>query len=445
VVKVDPALQSAYVVLGAGGQVVARAITTADACPSIRIDATVQEMQTRAAPGEAPLRPKQGKPSQFPVRVCEAIVPGEARVASVAGQSLALPAARPQRIVVLGDTGCRIKQADHAYQDCSDAAAWPFRAVADAAAREHPDLVVHVGDYHYRENACPAGERCTSGPWGYGWDAWNADFFVPARSLLAAAPWVAARGNHEMCSRAGQGWFRMLDAAVPDDARSCDRPEQDEAADFSQPYAVPLGTDWQLIVFDSARASRPLDPARPEDARALDRYERQLDAVAALAAAPGIRSIFVSHHPALGFGALNDGTAVFGTPALLAPMRARFGSRYYPAGVDLTLHGHVHTFEAIAFSSGQPAALVTGHGGDNLDTEVPRSLAAAYPDAPGVQIDFAVHAGGFGYLVLDREARGWRIRAQGVDGTIQAVCTLQEGRLACPQHGPANLALPAPR
>jgi len=402
-------------------------------------------MQMRAGPGATPLRPKQGKPSEFAIGVCEAIVPAQARRASIGGQELPLPTGAARRIVVLGDTGCRIKQADHAYQDCSDPAAWPFRSVADAAARERPDLVVHVGDYHYRENACPAGERCTTGPWGYGWDAWNADFFVPARGLLAAAPWVAARGNHEMCSRAGQGWFRLLDAAAADPARTCDQADRDEDADFSDPFAVPLGGNWQLIVFDSARASRPLDLNRPEDARAFRQFEKKLDAVAALAAAPGMHSIFVSHHPALGFAIGRDGAPVFGTPALLAPMRARFGSRYYPAGVDLTLHGHVHTFEAISFASGQPAALVTGHGGDNLDAEAPTTLAAAYPAAPGVQIDFAVHGGGFGYLVLDREGTGWRIRAQGVDGAVRAVCTLQDGRLACPEHGPVNLAVPLGR
>ncbi len=52
---------------------------------------------------------------------------------------------------------------------------------------------------------------CAGSPWGYGWDAWNADFFTPAAPLLAAAPWAAVRGNHESCARAGQGWWRFLD------------------------------------------------------------------------------------------------------------------------------------------------------------------------------------------------------------------------------------------
>jgi hypothetical protein len=397
--------EAVYVVLGAGGRASARALVAAAQCPTLLADGAQYPMQTRSEPGTAPLRPHQGKPADFPLRVCEAALPAGVHAASAGGRALPLPAASAQRIVVLGDTGCRIKQADHAYQDCSDAAAWPFRAVADAAAREHPDLVVHVGDYHYRENLCPPDAGCAGSPWGYGWDAWNADFFQPAQ------------------------------AAPADAQRRCDAPERDGEADFSEPYAVPLGGNWQLIVFDSARASKPLDLERPADARAYAHYLQNMDTLAALAAIPGTHSIFVSHHPVLGFGMDSAQLPVFGTPALLAPMAERFGPRYFPPGVELSLHGHVHTFEAIGFRSAHPPALVTGHGGDKLDAEVPSTLALEYPSAPGVQIDFVAHAGGFGYLVLDRTAQGWQIRAQGVDGQVQARCTLVDAHLDCPGHG----------
>ena len=68
----------------------------------------------------------------------------------------AVLAAHPQRIVVLGDTGCRLKGA--ALQACNDPAQWPFPQLAAAAASLKPDLVIHVGDYLYRESACPAGK-----------------------------------------------------------------------------------------------------------------------------------------------------------------------------------------------------------------------------------------------------------------------------------------------
>jgi len=433
--------EAAYVVIGPGGQASARAVMAGDDCPALVVDGAALPMRTRADPGLAPLRPHQAKPAAFAVRVCEAALPAGAHAASIGGRALPVPVATPRRIVVLGDTGCRIKQSDNVYQDCSDTSAWPFHALATAAAQEHPDLVVHVGDYHYRESACPPGAGCSGSPWGYGWDAWDADLFVPAQRLLAAAPWVVARGNHEMCARAGQGWFRLLDAAPWQAQRSCDAAEGDAQADFSAPYAVPLGEGWQLIVFDSARASQPLDRSVAADDQAFVEYEKDMAAVAALAAVPGMHSIFVSHHPVLGLSVDKKGKTRFGTPALLGPMQEQIGPRYFPPGIDMALHGHVHTFEAIDFLSGHPATLVTGHGGDNLDAEVPMDIAQGYKSAPGVQIDFVAHSGRFGYLVLDRATEGWQIRAQGIDGTVQARCALVAARLSCPEA--AHLSRPA--
>ena len=111
---------------------------------------------------------------------------------------------------MIGDTGCRLKGKE--IQACNDPTAYPFAKTAQLAAAWKPDLVLHVGDYHYRENECPASAPgCEGSPWGYGWDAWSADFFSPGAPLLNAAPMVMVRGNHENCFRAGQGWMRFLD------------------------------------------------------------------------------------------------------------------------------------------------------------------------------------------------------------------------------------------
>ncbi len=430
-----PAPLATYVVVGEAGQQTARAIVTGPSCPQLSVDGRVQAMRTRAPAGTAPLRPRQAKASEFPVLVCEAPLPAQAASARIAGRDLALLAPAPRRVVVIGDTGCRIKASEKAFQRCSDPSSWPFAAVADAAAREHPDLVVHVGDYHYRETPCPPEAGCADSPWGYGWDAWNADLFRPAAPLLQAAPWVLVRGNHEECARAGQGWFRMLDPQAFEAQRSCDSPDADAQADFSRPYAVPLDLNWQLVIFDSARASRPLDPAKPEEARILERYREDLRVVAALAAPAGMHSIFLSHHPVLGFSPNRSGETNFGNPALLAAMKSVNGVRYYPPGIDAALHGHVHLFQAIDFASAHPAAIVAGHGGDNLDTDLPDTLPATYSSAEGVQLDFVAHASTFGYLVLDRNAEGWSLRAMAVDGSSLASCKLIGEHLDCATQG----------
>jgi hypothetical protein len=425
-----PAPPDAYVVLGVDGQAIARVLTGASACPVLQADGAPLAMNPRAAPERVPARPGQAKPSDFTQRVCEAVLPAGLQALRLGGQRLPLPAPVARRIVVLGDTGCRIKAAEHAFQSCDDPQQWPFAGIAAAAAAEHPDLVVHVGDYHYRESRCPDDQPCAHSVWGYGADAWEADFFAPARPLLQAAPWVLARGNHEECARAGQGWFRLLDPRPFEARRSCDDPAQDAEANFSAPYAVPLGGGWQLIVFDSALASKAPDLGREADRLRQARYEEAWRGVDALAQRPGLHSLFVSHHPPLGFTAGKPGLQ-FGNAALLSAMQQVDGTRYFPVGVEAALHGHVHSFQAIDFASGHPASLVAGHGGDLLDPELAGPVAAAYDRVPGVRLQSLLRSHSFGYLVLERDAQGWTALARRPDGSTLSTCRLRSTRLAC--------------
>jgi hypothetical protein len=55
---------------------------------------------------------------------------------------------------------------------------------------------------------------CKGSPYGDNWDTWKADFFKPAAPLLAVAPWIATRGNHEICARAGLGFMLFLDPTL---------------------------------------------------------------------------------------------------------------------------------------------------------------------------------------------------------------------------------------
>ena len=207
-------VKAAWVVLGEDGAAVARIVSADGNCPKILIDGKSYPMSLRARAETIALRPTassiaDSKPSSFPFSTCEYPLPDKVTRASVGSHNLPVPKTSPQRIVVIGDSGCRMKQADDIWQDCADPNAWPFAQIARAAASFNPDLVVHVGDYHYRENPCLAG-GCQGSPWGYGWDTWDADLFTPAAPLFAAAPWIVARGNHEECARAGQGCQRRI-------------------------------------------------------------------------------------------------------------------------------------------------------------------------------------------------------------------------------------------
>jgi hypothetical protein len=442
-------LQSAFVVLGDDGAAIARAITISPRCPRIEIDGRAAAMAVRAPLSPIPLRAPSANakadadakarpvPTSAPVQSCEAPLPAGARSVTVAGRALPLPVAAPGRIVVIGDTGCRLKGKEA--QDCNDPDAYPFARVAASAAAWKPDLVIHVGDYHYREDPCPADHPgCAGSPFGYGWDAWNADFFAPAHALLAAAPWVVARGNHETCTRGGQGWWRFLDPRPLTPENSCDDPARDGIGDYTDPYAVPLGGGAQLMVFDSANTS--YKGFKPGDVR-LDKYAdtyRKLETLAARAP----HTIAVDHHPLLGFGAEQDKKTgeirLFGGDAGLIQTFGAIQPRLLPANVEVLLSGHVHLWEQVSFSSDHPSQFVSGFAGTAEDVvPLPASVAPGTTPAPGAVVEaMSSWIDGFGFMTMERRGPDrWEVVIHDRDGRERNRCTVEgrHSRCALPQ------------
>lgn len=388
-------------VTGRGAEV--RAVTTAPACPSITVDGRRRRMSERAGPNEA-----------FTNRICVAALPRGARNVRLAAQTLPVPKARPNRLVILGDSGCRLK--GPIVQNCNDPkAGWPFALVSALAAKQKPDLVVHVGDYYYRETPCAAGDaRCAGSPYGDRWDTWKAEVFAPAEPLLSAAPWVFARGNHEDCHRGGAGWFRLLDASA--EVRTCPGGE-------SETFAVELG-GVRLMVLDSA------DPddftVRPDQEAA---FVARMDAMDRLRqSSPGRREPvwLVTHRPFWTVDrndfALTDGK---GNVNLRAAAKGRDLK-----GIDLVLVGHVHNFTSLDFGDARPPELIVGTGGDV------QSPADTPPPAIGpVAIDGvtaqAFTMGRFGYFVFDRKGADWIGAFHDLTDQVVARCRLHAARLTC--------------
>jgi hypothetical protein len=334
---------------------------------------------------------------------------------------------------VIGDTGCRIKSADHAFQACNDIHQYPFARIAASAAAWKPDLVVHVGDYLYRENPCPAGAAgCAGSPWGYGWDAWNADFFAPGAPLLAAAPWAAARGNHENCNRAGQGWWRLLEPRALKPGQDCIDPDKDDIGDYDDPYAVPLGAGAQLILLDSSNTSgKAVAPGSRMDAAYRDMYAKY----AALAAqAP--YSIMVDHHPILALAASQKKNDVVLSPGN-GGLQSVFGAlspTFSPPNVQMLLSGHVHVWEQLSFSSGHPTQFVAGFSGTQEDiVPLPRDFPADASVAAGAVVDaFSSWVDGFGFMTLVRNGLDrWDVEVHDINGKVVNVCKVVGRHSTC--------------
>ncbi len=427
----------AYVLAGDGDAVV-RLVTAVPGCPSATVDGRQRPMTLRFAAETLPQRQTASsaalsKPSAFPFNVCETrIAPGTRRV-SVMGQQLSVPKRVIRRIVVIGDTGCRLKAADAAWQACNDPATFPFARIAASAAAWKPDLVIHVGDYHYRENPCPAGNSgCAGSPWGYGWDAWAADFFTPASPLLAAAPLAAARGNHENCDRAGQGWWRLLDSRPRAQGQDCNDPANDRMGNASNPWAIDLGNGGRVIMMDMAAVGAK--PLQADDWRAAA-LRRTYARVAELSASARY-AFAVGHYPILGFAGEYDSNPPVLKPgnAAIQSVFAGFGPRMAPPGIEMLLAGHVHLWQQVSFASDNPGQFITGFSGtQENEVPMPATIPQGTEPAPDARVDaFSSWTGGFGFMTMERSgSRKWRVLVHDRDGRIVNRCAINGRHSQC--------------
>jgi hypothetical protein len=432
-------LESVYTVQAPQGHWVVRALTSAANCPRITWDQQKpMVMQLRAAQANLPVRSDaaqaDSKTSVFDVTSCEATWPAQAQSAQIEGRAVPAPPKQIQRILIVADTGCRMKASENSFQECNDADKWPFAQIAQSAAKLKPDLVVHIGDVHYRESPCPQGNLgCANASWGYGWDAWRDDFFKPAAPLLASAPWLFVRGNHEACFRAGQGWFRFLDALPLTSERNCNDPVNDLKGDFSEPFTAAISERAQFIVFDSSKSS---GKAYNVNDPAFSKYQAQLQAAAKLAANKP-ESFFINHHPLLAAAPSKDPNKfkTGGSAGLQSVFQTVEPNRLFPQGVTLAMHGHVHLFEAISFQTNHPVSLVMGNSGSLNEGHAPNVIAPTdrlYKDAV---VDNYASRSDYGFATLDRivEAgqESWQLTEYTPQGQPVIHCRILNGKSRC--------------
>lgn len=368
----------------------ARVITQGVSCPVAKVDGKNVPMQIRSSAKD-----------NYPVTVCFLPLSAQVKTLSIAGVRLQLPKAVPRRILVIGDTGCRLK--GKVVQACNDPEAWPFRKGSALAARIKPDLIIHVGDFHYRETPCPAGNAgCAGSPFGDNWDVWEQDFFSPVGALLSTAPWVMVRGNHEECERGGRGWARTLDPYAWNSDSGCLK--------SAQPFLVDLG-GVALAVLDVSSADEAV--ANREQAAF---FALQLQGLAAIKTPVWL----AQHRPVL---ALEETTPKpTGDNATLALA----ASTAMPANVQAILSGHHHALEVLSYVEPFPLQLVMGNGGDELSAKVP-------PRSDGESIA-GIHikqgrgiAGVFGYTLLERSGgigSPWTMNNFDYDGKLILQCAI---------------------
>ncbi len=389
------ALLAAYTVLGPQGAV-ARAVVDGTQCPPLEADGKTLAMQVRAPADQ-----------RFPL-ICDGMLPAATMVARIDGRPVPAPPRDITRIALFGDSGCRVDARSGAYQACNDDAAWPFARTSAAAAALAPGLVIHVGDYLYRESKCPAGVAgCTGSPSGDDWPAWQADFFAPAAKLLAAAPWIMVRGNHEICSRGGDGFFRLLDP----------RPLAPTCPFVTPVYQVVAGTEHFWLV-DSGEANDVI-----ADSRLVAAYRGDF---AAITGPPG--AWLLTHRPFWGVMRIS---AAVGLSVLVNAdaTLAAAADQGLPPAISLVVSGHIHLFEALGFADRRPPQLIFGTAGSALDKEITTDLVGR--EIGGTTIAYGRTLRAFGVTTMERGAAGWVATLRDEQGVPRFACTIAGSAVTC--------------
>ena len=384
-------------------------------------------------------------PVNFPITVCESLYPIDTAL-SVMGSAINLPKVKLQAndVAIFGDSGCK-----PSHQTCDKpSASWPFGILVDKALRDHsaPDVVLHMGDYNYRGtpgsikikglpgkvSVYDAGDDATEGlcqlPGGYygqnsagsqapdTWNSWNADFFAPAKPLLSESAWIFARGNHELCSRAGTGWFYLLDSnsrllGKHANQLSCPKTSNEQPLAMSPPYLVTLGS-LNIAVLDSANAC---------DSGLLhtDSYIDQFNLIKRLIVDAGDNhpTWLQTHRPVWGVNSL-DAVGSCGPQSvdkycyINQTLQAANAKSLLSEKLDLVISGHMHRFQVVNFSKGHPQQLIVGNSGVKLSKSHPKKPTTLTIDG----LETAVMGmSEFAYMRIAVKQNSWTGQLIGID------------------------------
>lgn len=441
----------------AASQLVARVVLPRGAgCPNLRVQvgsATRRLAMAPRNPGVAAL------PAFASLQVCDRAIPSGARSASILGRSI--PAALPARvdsIALAGDSGCRIKGS--AVQNCNDPAEWPLARISEQIARDKPDLVAYLGDFLYRESACPASMTALCGgspaplpgyPFVDSDYSWLADALVPMAPMLPVAPIVVLRGNHEICERGGNGYFLLFDPR-PDTAATCNPVVGHNGALTVPAYAV-TPTWAATIPVRAGSGTRNLRMAVADSSYGSDSTvtswaatQRTSYQQAADLTSPKSKreSWLLTHKPV--FSYVTTDYAATNPPSwtVWTSLDQTAASQGLLDNYSMILSSHNHLFQAVQIP-GQPASVIVGNGGTSLDPPTgypvpaygPLGTPAGAPLQPGIAPYPAPTYGftsvQFGYVIASpgRASGNWTLSVRDTAGKQVRSCRLATRTIGC--------------
>ena len=388
----------------------------------------------RAAPdaqcaGASPSRPRSRCSS------ARKAIPASARRAVVAGRALPLPKASPQRIVVVGDTGCRLKSADQGLPSLQRFGGMAVRGdCRRGGGRRRPissstSATITTARTRARTATpdAPAARGATAGTPGRRTSSRRRE------RLLAAAPWIVVRGNHEICAARGRaGGASSIRARCPRDRTAMTRSTTRAATTASRTRCrwgrrpPPIRSSSSSIRRWSAsrRCRQRSDaPQVPGAVRARVRAGRATAEQLLHHPSPGARVRGRTRptptrrtratRAAVGAGSTAPGPCCFRLPCRRCSPVTCTCSRW-------------SAFRRRSRRSSSSATAATGS-----TRRCPRRCRRALTPSPGAVIASLVATNRYGFMTIERDGARWRMVAHDAHGAPLISCTLLERRAKC--------------
>ncbi|MDG7056149.1 MAG: metallophosphoesterase [Wolbachia endosymbiont of Meromenopon meropis] len=311
-----------------------RAIVDDNACPVVNIDGKRMKMLNRSS----------NKNDCYIETVCELI--SEMSVKNISIDAIRIPtlSKKISKVAFIGDTGCRINTLFQ--QECNSPDGWPLKKNLDSIASHKPNLIIHVGDFHYRKTKCRNEKKCGS-IYGYNKEAWYADWFDPAKNILLQSSFLFVRGNHENCNRAYEGWFRYLDP-YPFSSEKCEN--------FVPSWFLEI-EPMRFFVFDSSYSEDIFTVQN-----AINAFEKQFNKLTQVSF--NKPTWFLTHKPLWRF--LKKELFTLRNHGNLTQIEA-FGDKF-PSNVTTVVSGHIHIAQILLMNH-VPNQIIIGNGGALLHAQ----------------------------------------------------------------------------
>lgn len=345
----------------------------------------------------------------YPTLVCGVLLPPSAQQVTLHTQIFPVQTQSIDRVILLGDTGCKVADYENLFQSCNNPSLWPFAIIANQIATLKPNLIIHTGDYIYRESPCPINNNgCINTPYGHNQATWDADWFTPAAPMLKTAPFIFLRGNHETCPRAGEGWFRYL----------APRQYVEQCIDNTAPWFITFD-QLQLSMLDTAsiknRHKHALSKLFSKQLKDINHYTKSN---------PTLPTWIISHRPFWSYGTNEANTVGKSTTKTL---QKAVKKSPLVASIELIISGHLHFSQLIDFKGNRPTQIIAGNGGSDL---------AVFGDSPnnidGLAINVQKIRYEYGFIVMDRlKNNQWKVSLRDIVGDELVQCTLTSKILFC--------------